>query len=60
MFSKLSKEQLEKLALYTTGINTILVEALLASPSPESEDDEREVGVEIFIVEKDKEPKSQK
>ncbi|GHV48322.1 hypothetical protein FACS1894181_03740 [Bacteroidia bacterium] len=62
MFGKLSKEQLEKLALYTAGINSILVEALLASPSPESEDGEgeRNVEVEIFIVEKDKEPKSQK
>ncbi len=54
MFSKFSKEQLAKLALYTTGINNILVEALL-SPSPEPEDGEREVELEIFVVETDKE-----
>jgi hypothetical protein len=59
MSSKFSKEQLEKLALYTAGINAILAEALLAPPS-EDEDEERDVEVEIFIVEKDKEPKSQK
>lgn len=59
MSSKFSKEQLEKLALYTAGINAILAEALLAPPS-EDGDEERDVEVEIFIVEKDKEPKSQK
>jgi hypothetical protein len=61
MSGKFSKKQLEKLALYTAGINSILLEALLAPP-PQSEDGEgeRDVEVEIFIVEKDKEPKSQK
>lgn len=54
MFSKFSKEQLAKLALYTTGINNILLEALL-SPSPEPEGGEREVELEIFVVETDKE-----
>ena len=56
MFSKFNKEQLAKLVLYTTGINCILLEALL-SPSPESEpeDGEREVELEIFVVETDKE-----
>ncbi len=34
MFSKLSKEQLEKLVLYTTGINAILLEALANSSVP--------------------------
>lgn len=53
MFSKFSKEQLAKLALYTTGINNILLEALL-SPSPEPEGGEREVELEIFVVETDK------
>lgn len=55
-----SKEQLEKLALYTAGINAILADALLASSSPEQEDEERDVEVEIFIVEKGKETKPQK
>jgi hypothetical protein len=56
MFSKFSKEQLAKLALYTTGINNILLEALL-SPSPQSEPEDggREVELEIFVVETDKE-----
>jgi len=54
MFSKFNKEQLAKLALYTTGINNILLEALL-SPSPEPEDGEREVELEIFVIETDKE-----
>jgi hypothetical protein len=54
MFSKFNKKQLAKLALYTTGINSILLEALL-SPSPEPEDGEREVELEIFVVETDKE-----
>lgn len=53
MFSKFNKEQLEKLALYTAGINAILVEALL-SPSEEPDGEEREVGLEIHIVEIDK------
>lgn len=55
-----SKEQLEKLALYTAGINAILADALLASSSPEQEDEKRDVEVEIFIVEKGKETKPQK
>lgn len=50
MFSKFNKEQLENLVLYTTGINTILLEALLSS-SPESEDDEQDIELEIFVVE---------
>ena len=55
MFSKFSKEQLAKLALYTTGINNILLEALLSpSPEPEPEDGQREVELEIFVVETDK------
>jgi hypothetical protein len=53
MFSKFNKEQLEKLVLYTTGINTILLEALLSSPE-EPEDGEQEVELEIHIVEIDK------
>ena len=47
------------MALYTTGINNILVEALL-SPSPEPEDGEREVELEIFVVETDKEKESER
>lgn len=54
MFSKFNKEQLAKLALYTTGINSILLEALL-SPSSEPEDGEREVELEILVVEMDSE-----
>lgn len=59
MFSKFNKEQLEKLVLYTTGINTILLEALLSS-SPESEDDEQDIELEIRIVEIDNKSKPQK
>jgi hypothetical protein len=60
MSSKFSKEQLEKLALHTTGINNILLEALL-SPSPEEpEDGEREVELEIHVVEIDNKSKPQK
>ena len=60
MSIKLSKEQLEKLALYTTGINNILLEALL-SPSPEEpEDGEPEVELEIHIVEIGSKSKPQK
>ena len=56
MFSKCSKEQLAKLALYTTGINNILLEALLSPlPQSEPEDGKREVELEIFVVETDKE-----
>jgi hypothetical protein len=56
MFSKFSKEQLAKLALYTTGINNILLEALLSPlPQSEPEDGGREVELEIFVVETDKE-----
>jgi hypothetical protein len=56
MFSKFSKKQLAKLALYTTGINNILLEALLSSsPQSEPEDGQREVELEIFVVETDKE-----
>lgn len=56
MFSKFNKKQLEKLELYTTGINTILLEAML-SPSPEPEDGEQEVELEIFVVETGNEAK---
>lgn len=42
------------MALYTTGINSILLEALL-SPSPEPEGGEREIELEILVVETDKE-----
>lgn len=59
MFSKFNKEQLEKLVLYTTGINTILLEALLSS-STESEDDEQDIELEIRIVEIDNKSKPQK
>jgi hypothetical protein len=55
MFSKFNKEQLEKLVLYTTGINTILLEALLSAPS-ESEDGE--IDLEIYVVERGREPES--
>lgn len=41
------------MVLYTTGINNLLLEALL-SPSPEPEGGEREVELEIFVVETDK------
>ena len=58
MFSKFNKEQLEKLVLYTTGINTILLEAMLSS-SPEPEDGEQEVELEIFVVETDNEAKTE-
>jgi hypothetical protein len=58
MSSKFSKEQLEKLALYTTGINNILLEALLSSPE-EPEDGEPEVELEIFVVETDNEAKTE-
>lgn len=49
------------MALYTTGINNILLEALL-SPSPQSEpeDGKREVELEIFVVETDKEKESER
>lgn len=53
MFSKFSKEQLEKLALYATEMNAILLEALLSAPS-ESEDGE--IDVEIYVVERGREP----
>lgn len=58
MFSKFNKEQLEKLALYTTGINNILLEALL-SPWPEPEDREPEVELELFVVETGNETKKE-
>lgn len=58
MFSKFNKEQLAKLALYTTGINNILLEALL-SPSPEPEDGEQGVELEILVVEMDREPEKE-
>jgi hypothetical protein len=58
MSSKFSKEQLEKLALYTTGINNILLEALLSSPE-EPEDGEQEVELEIFVVETGNETKTE-
>lgn len=57
MFSKFNKEQLERLALYTTGINTILLEALLSS-SPETDDDEQDIELEIFVVERGNETKT--
>lgn len=46
------------MALYTTGINSILLEALL-SPPLEPEDGQREVELEIFVVEIDKETKKE-
>ena len=58
MFSKFNKEQLEKLVFYTTGINTILLEALLSS-SPETEDGEQDVELEIFVVETGNEAKTE-
>lgn len=58
MFSKFNKEQLEKLVLYTTGINTILLEAMLSS-SPETEDGEQDVELEIFVVETGNEAKTE-
>lgn len=58
MFSKFNKEQLEKLVFYTTGINTILLEAMLSS-SPEPEDGEQEVELEIFVVETGNEAKTE-
>jgi hypothetical protein len=58
MFSKFNKEQLEKLALYATGINTILLEALLSS-SPEPEDEEQDIELEIFVVETGNETKTE-
>jgi hypothetical protein len=53
MFSKFNKEQLEKLALYATGMNAILLEALLSVP-PESEDGE--TNIKIYVVERGREP----
>ena len=49
------------MALYTTGINNIMLESLL-SPSPQSEpeDGKREVELEIFVVETDKEKESER
>jgi hypothetical protein len=58
MFSKFNKEQLERLALYTTGINTILLEALLSS-SLETEDEEQDIELEIFVVETGNETKTE-
>ncbi|MFV0326422.1 MAG: DUF3876 domain-containing protein [Bacteroides xylanisolvens] len=58
MFSKFNKEQLEKLVFYTTGINTILLEVMLSS-SPEPEDGEQEVELEIFVVETGNEAKTE-
>lgn len=58
MFSKLNKDQLEELVLYTTGINNILLEALLSPEEPE--DGEREIELEIHIVEVDNKSKPQK
>lgn len=46
------------MALYTTGINNILLEALL-SPSPEPEDGEQGVELEILVVEMDREPEKE-
>lgn len=60
MFSKLNKDQLEELVLYTTGINNILLEALLSPPPEEPEDGEREIELEIHIVEVDNKSKPQK
>jgi hypothetical protein len=59
MSSKLNNEQVAKLALYATKINAILLEALLAPP-PETEDGEREVELEIFVVETDRKSESKK
>ncbi|MDR0686092.1 MAG: hypothetical protein LBF79_01340 [Dysgonamonadaceae bacterium] len=56
MFSKFSKEQLEMLVLYTTGINTILLEALLSGKEPNEQDEEQEIDLEIHIVERGREP----
>ena len=53
MFSKFNKEQLAKLALYTTGINNILLEAMLSSSS------EPEVELELFVVETGDETKKE-
>ena len=39
--------------LYTTGINTILLEALLSDKEP---DEEQEVEFEIHVVERGREP----
>jgi hypothetical protein len=51
MSSIFSKEQLEKLALHTAGINAVLVEALLTLQEPEDTDGEEDVNVEIHVVE---------
>jgi hypothetical protein len=53
MLSKFSKEQLEMLVLYTTGINTILLEVLLSDKEP---DEGQEIDFEIHIVERGREP----
>lgn len=47
---KLSNEQLTRLALHTTGITNILVDALLTPPAPESEGAETEVEIDVFVV----------
>ena len=60
MFSKLNKDKLEELVLYTTGINNILLKALLSPPPEEPEDGEREIELEIHIVEVDNKSKPQK
>lgn len=57
MFSKFNKEQLERLVLYATGINNILLEALLSPAEPE--DGEPEVELELFVVETGNETKKE-
>ena len=52
MFSKLNKEQLAKLVLYTSEINNILLDAMF-SPSPEQVQEKLEVELEIHVVEMD-------
>ena len=54
MINKLDKNQLIQLALHTTGINTILLEALLTPPSVETEDGEKNVNVEVHVVTMDR------
>jgi hypothetical protein len=56
MFKNLSKEQLSRLVMHTTGINNVLLEAML-SPGGRHESDfddppvsETEVGIEILVI----------
>ena len=53
MLSKFSKEQLARLTLHTVGINNVLLEALLPSSSPLSDEPyvpEADSDLEIFVT----------